>query len=33
MSVLLLGLFLSTVLTFGAVTLASRDGPDGFSGT
>jgi hypothetical protein len=33
MSVLLMGLFLSTVLTLGAVALASRDDPDGFSGT
>jgi hypothetical protein len=33
MSVLLLGLFLSTVLALGAVVVASRDDPDGFSGT
>ena len=32
MSVLMFGLFLSTVLTFGAVALTSGDDPDGFNG-
>jgi hypothetical protein len=32
MSLLLFGLFLSTLLTLGAVAVASGDDPDGFTG-